>query len=78
MNERDPDNQLRIPNMDQWQAGEVLAVYDLCQAISCALMARYQDELLEQMMLIDTYHELQQQEQTESDARLGVALDDSF
>lgn len=78
MSEHNNRQQLSIPNMDQWQAGEVLAVYDLCQAISCALMARYQDELLDQMILIDNHHELQQREEAECDTRLSDALDDSF
>lgn len=44
---------LLVPDMDRWNTDQVLAVYDLCQTISSALMAQHKDELLQKMMEID-------------------------
>lgn len=41
--------QLPVPDMEQWSVDQVLAVYDLCQAVSAALMNRYEDQLVEKM-----------------------------
>ena len=48
--------QLPVPDMDQWNADQVLAVYDLCQVISATLMHRYEDQLVEKMMECDERH----------------------
>ncbi len=48
--------QLPVPDMDQWSTDQVLAVYDLCQAISTTLMQRNKDQLVEKMMEIDERH----------------------
>ena len=44
---------LLVPGMQEWSIEQVLAVYDLCQAISVSLMAQHKDELLAEMMAID-------------------------
>lgn len=44
---------LPVPDMERWNTDQVLAVYDLCQTISAALMAQHKDELLNKMMEID-------------------------
>lgn len=45
--------QIPIPDIDQWNSEQVLAVYDLCQMISTTLMLRYEDQLLEKMIESD-------------------------
>ena len=45
--------QLPVPDMEQWSVDQVLAVYDLCQAVSAALMNRYEDQLVEKMIECD-------------------------
>lgn len=44
---------LAVPNMQNWNTDQVLAVYDLCQMISATLMARHHDELVEKMIELD-------------------------
>ena len=40
---------LQIPDMDLWSSEQVLAVYDVCQTISAALMDKHSDALLKTM-----------------------------
>lgn len=40
---------LQIPDMDLWSSDQVLAVYDVCQTISAALMDRHKDALVRTM-----------------------------
>lgn len=44
---------LPVPNMQNWNADQVLAVYDLCQMISATLMLRHHDELIDKMIELD-------------------------
>lgn len=48
---------LPIPDMEHWTPEQVLAIYDLCQTISAALMARHEDQLVELMMAIEQHCE---------------------
>ena len=45
--------QLPVPDMEQWSVDQVLAVYDLCQAVSAALMNRYEDFFAAQHVVLE-------------------------
>jgi len=49
---------LPIPDMERWTPEQILAVYDLCQTISSALMERHEDQLVEQMIALDHRREM--------------------
>lgn len=56
---------IAVPDMDQWNADQVLAVYDLCQMISASLRALHGEQLIEKMIALDDQHRDQYETQNE-------------
>lgn len=69
---------LQIPDMDLWNAEQVLAVYDVCQTISAALMDKHRDALLKTMADNHAKRCPTEPPCTTTEHNLSLPLDESF
>lgn len=65
-----------VPNMQRWNADQVLAVYDLCQMISATLMVRHRDQLIERMIELDQLRGYEHPIPVEEDPNYELPFDD--
>ncbi len=69
---------LHIPDMDLWSSDQVLAVYDVCQTISAALMDRHRDALLKAMTANHAKRCSTEQNCVTTEQNLPLPFDDLF